>query len=115
MESAGHPRNVTQCTKSVSSNSYDGPPRPSKREDSEESTGSEAHRTAESQGSRSLNTRLELRAWSMNKKRTLWTVLLALLCVPTSAVGIVLGYIVGCVIALVLRDILAPGALFGDN
>ena len=51
----------------------------------------------------------------MNKKRTLWTVLLALLCVPTSAVGIVLGYIVGCVIALVLRDILAPGALFGDN
>ena len=48
----------------------------------------------------------------MNKKRTLWTVLLAVLCVPASAVGIILGYIIGCVIALVLRDILAPGASY---
>ena len=48
----------------------------------------------------------------MNKKRTMWTVLLALLCVPASVVGIILGYIVGCVIALVLRDILAPGASY---
>ena len=37
---------------SVSSNSYDGPPRPSKQVVSGESTGSEAHRTAESQGLR---------------------------------------------------------------
>jgi len=48
---SGEPR-----IKSVSSNSYDGPPRPSKQEDSEESTGSEAHRTAESQVSRNLKT-----------------------------------------------------------
>jgi len=42
---------------SVSSNPYDGPPRPSKQEDPAESTGSEAHRTAESQVSRNLKTR----------------------------------------------------------
>jgi hypothetical protein len=48
----------------------------------------------------------------MNKRKTWWTVLLGVLCVPASAVGIILGYIVGCVIALVLRDILAPGASY---
>jgi len=42
---------------SVSSNPYDGPPGPSKQEDSGESTGSEAHRTAESQGSGDVKTR----------------------------------------------------------
>jgi len=44
---------------SVSSNPYDGPPRPSKQEDSEESTGSEARRTAESRVSRNSKTRSE--------------------------------------------------------
>jgi hypothetical protein len=44
---------------SASSSSYDGPPRPSKQEDSGESTGSEAHRTAESRVSRDLKTRSE--------------------------------------------------------
>ena len=42
---------------SVSSDSYDGPPRPSKQENSGETTGSEAHRTAEPQVSRNLKTR----------------------------------------------------------
>ncbi|MBC8868831.1 MAG: hypothetical protein H8E44_05410 [Planctomycetes bacterium] len=41
----------------VWSNPYDGPPRPSKQGDSGQSTGSEAHRTAESQVSRSFKTR----------------------------------------------------------
>ena len=45
-------------------------------------------------------------------KRTLWTVLLALLCVPASAVGIVLGFIVGCVIAMILQGIFAPGEAY---
>ena len=48
----------------------------------------------------------------MNKKRTLWTVLLALLCVPASAVGIVLGFMVGCVIAMILQGIFAPGEAY---
>ena len=39
---------------STSSDSYDGPPRPSKQEDTEESTGSEAHRTSESEDRRGL-------------------------------------------------------------
>ena len=42
--------------------------------------------------------------------RTLRTVLLTLLCVPASGVGIVLGFVVGCVIAMVLQGIFAPGA-----
>lgn len=46
----------------------------------------------------------------MNAKKTLWTVLLALLCVPASAVGIVLGFIVGCVVAMILVSIVEPGA-----
>ena len=46
----------------------------------------------------------------MNSKKTSWTVLLALLCVPASAVGIVLGFLVGCVIAMILQGIFAPGA-----
>jgi len=46
-------------SESVSSNPYDGPPRPSKQENSGESTGSEAHRTAELQISRNLKKRSE--------------------------------------------------------
>jgi len=48
----------------------------------------------------------------MNMKKTLRAVLLALLCVPASVVGVFLGYIVGFFIAIVLRDILAPGASY---
>ena len=48
----------------------------------------------------------------MNVKTMSRTVLLALLCVPASVVGIVLGYIFGCVIALILQEILAPGASY---
>ena len=46
----------------------------------------------------------------MISNRTLRAVLLALLCVPASAAGIVLGFLVGCVIAMILQGILAPGA-----
>ena len=46
----------------------------------------------------------------MDKKKTLRTVLLAVLCVPASGVGIALGFIVGCVIAMMLQSIFAPGA-----
>ena len=42
-------RLLHETSKSVSSDSYDGPPGPSKQQDSGESTGSEAHRTSESQ------------------------------------------------------------------
>ncbi len=48
-------------SKSVSSNSYDGPPRPSKQQDIGQSTGSEAHRTAESEVSRNLKPGSEVR------------------------------------------------------
>jgi len=46
----------------------------------------------------------------MPTNKTVWTVLLALLCVPASGVGIVLGFMVGCVIAMMLQSIFAPGA-----
>lgn len=46
----------------------------------------------------------------MNTKNTLRTVLLAVLCVPASGVGIVVGFLVGCVIAMILQGIFAPGA-----
>ena len=46
----------------------------------------------------------------MTTNKTVWTVLLALLCVPASGVGIVLGFLVGCVIAMILQGIFAPGA-----
>jgi hypothetical protein len=48
----------------------------------------------------------------MNKKETAWTILLALLCVPASGVGIVLGFMVGCVIAMILQGIFAPGEAY---
>ncbi len=48
----------------------------------------------------------------MNERKTLSAVLLALLCVPVSAVGIVLGFMVGCVIAMVLQGIFAPGEAY---
>jgi hypothetical protein len=53
----------------------------------------------------------------MKSNRTLGTVLVTLLCVPASAVGIVLGFMVGCVIAMILQGTFAPGAgyvLFDD-
>jgi len=46
----------------------------------------------------------------MKTRRTLWTVPLALLCVPASAVGIILGFLVGCVVAMILQGNFAPGA-----
>ena len=48
----------------------------------------------------------------MNKKITWWTVLLGLLCVPASGVGFVLGFMVGCVIAMILQGIFAPGEAY---
>ena len=35
-----------------------------------------------------------------------------MLCVPLSALGIALGFIVGCVIALILQGIFAPGEAY---
>jgi hypothetical protein len=49
---------------------------------------------------------------AMNKRKTLWAVLLAVLCVPTSGLGIVLGFMVGCVIAMILQGIFAPGEAY---
>jgi hypothetical protein len=40
----------------------------------------------------------------LSTKKTLWTVLLALLCVPASGVGVLLGFLVGCVIAMILQE-----------
>ena len=48
---------MTDSSDRQSSDLYDGPPRPSKQNDSGKSTGSEAHRTAESQAVRILQTR----------------------------------------------------------
>ena len=45
-----------------------------------------------------------------NVKKALWSVLLTWLCVPASAVGIFLGFIVGCIIAMALAGILEPGS-----
>ncbi|MBC8874963.1 MAG: hypothetical protein H8E44_36540 [Planctomycetes bacterium] len=48
----------------------------------------------------------------MDMKTNLGAILLASLCVPASAVGIVLGFIIGCVIAMVLQGIFAPGEAY---
>lgn len=48
---------IASLSTSVPANRYDGPPRPSKQADFAEPTGSEAHRTADSQVSRILKTR----------------------------------------------------------
>jgi hypothetical protein len=45
-------------------------------------------------------------------KQKLWTIMLALLCVPASVVGIFLGFIVGCIIAMALAGILEPGSAY---
>jgi len=60
--SAAVPSTWIVYLESASSNPYDGPPRPSKQEDSGEPAGSEAHRTAESQVSGNLKTRSERKA-----------------------------------------------------
>ena len=44
----------------------------------------------------------------MDAKRLLWTALLTFLCVLGSGAGIVLGFIIGCVIAMFLVGILQP-------
>lgn len=48
----------------------------------------------------------------MNMRKALRAVLPALPCVPASVVGIVVGYIGGCVAAMILQGILAPGARY---
>ena len=58
-EPEAQPADAKTKAVSESSNSYDGPPRPSKQEDFGETTGSEAHRTAEPQVSRNSKTRSE--------------------------------------------------------